>query len=209
MATIFPYRLRFEKTGRMKYLSHHELMRVLERAIRRSGIPIRLTEGFNPHPVMSFPTALGIAIESVDEVMEMELSTWVAPKTMQEKLGAQLPAGLTVRTIEAFDRRQRSYVDYVEYEVGAPGQTAGIEGRIAEFLAKKEHVVTRDLGDRSKQVNVRPYAMAIDVDGEVLYLRIRVTDSGSARPEEVLEAIGVEMRDDVTVRKTYTELKFR
>jgi len=209
MANIFPVRIRFEKAGKMRFLSHHELMRLFERAVRRSGIPVRMTEGFNPHPVLSFPTALGIGIESLDEVMELELSTWVAPNQLREKLSAQLPEGIRIRSAEPFLRKDRSFVDFVEYEVDVPGQTGGIEGRKSAFLERKEHRVVRDLGDRRKEVDVRPYVMDIEHEPDRVFLRIRVTDAGTARPEEVLEALGIEIRDDVRVRKTYTELRMR
>ena len=80
MTDIFPYRIRFEKAERMRFLSHHDLMRLFERAFRRTGLPLRMTEGYNPHPVISFPTALALGIESLDEVVEFELSRWTAPR---------------------------------------------------------------------------------------------------------------------------------
>lgn len=209
MSNIFPFRIRFGKTGRMRFLSHHELMRLFERAIRRSELPIRMTEGFNPHPVLSFPTALGMGIESLDEVLELELSTWIAPKLLQEKLGAQLPEGIAVVSVLPFTRRDRSYVDFVEYEVDVPGQTAGLEERVRAFFGKSEHEVVRDLGDRKKTVDIRPYVLAVENEGDRVFLRIRVTDSGSARPEEALEAVGITARGDVKIRKTRTELGTR
>lgn len=209
MANIFPYRYRFEKTGKMRFLSHHDLMRLFARAIRRSGIPIRMTEGYNPHPILSFPTALALGIESFDEVMEMELSSWVAPNQLREKLGAQLPEGIGIRSVQAFLRKDRSFVNFMEYEVDAPGQTDGIGDRIEAFLAKKDHTITRPLGNRSKDVDIRPYVLAVGSEKDRVFLRIEVTDTGSARPEEALKAVGIEMRDDIRIRKTHTELGVR
>lgn len=193
----------------MRFLSHHELMRLFERALRRTGLPLRMTEGFNPHPIISFPTALGMAIESVDEIVEIELGSWVAPLQVQQKLAVQLPEGLRPVRVEAFDRRQRSYVDFAEYEARIPGLSGDVSGGIQSFLNLKEHVITRNLGDRSKTVNIRPYVLAVEQEGETILIRIRVTDSGSARPDEVLEAIGVPMKEGVRIRKTHTELKIR
>ena len=209
MGNIFPYRLRFEKTGKMRFLSHHDLMRLFERAIRRSGLPIRMTEGYNPHPILSFPTALGLGIESVDEVMEIELSCWEPPKKLEERLTGQLPDGIRIRTVEPYLRKERCFVDFVEYEVEAEGQTNGMEDRIASFFDQKEHVITRNLGKREKTVDIRPYVLAVEAEEGKILLRIRVTDTGSARPDEVLKAVGVEVREDVRIRKTYTELKLR
>ncbi|HLY10061.1 MAG TPA: TIGR03936 family radical SAM-associated protein [Planctomycetota bacterium] len=206
---IFSFRVRFTKTGRMRFLSHHDIMRLFERAMRRTGLELRMTEGYNPHPVLSFPTALGLGIESLDEILEFELTRWTAPKQIEKLLGDQLPGGMAVSSVEAFDRKQRSYVNYVEYEASCPGQADGLGGRIQAFLALKECPVERVSDKGSKTVEIRQYVMALDVEGETVYLRIRITDQGTAKPEEVLRSVGVRVEDAVRVRKTYTEMAVR
>ena len=206
---IFSYRVRFTKTGRMRFLSHHDLMRLFERALRRTGLELRMTEGYNPHPVIAFPTALGLGIESLDEILEFELGRWTAPVQIQKLLGEQLPEGMTVSAVEAFDRKQRSYVSYVEYEAAVPGQGEGLPGRVAAFLALKECPVERVSDKGSKTVEIRQYVMALDGENDTVYLRIRITDQGTAKPEEVLRSVGIRIDDTVRVRKTYTEMAVR
>jgi radical SAM-linked protein len=206
---IFSYRVRFTKTGKMRFLSHHDLMRLFERALRRTGLPLRMTEGYNPHPVIAFPTALGLGIESLDEIIEFELSSWTSPKGIEKQLGEQLPEGITVASAEAFDRKQRSYVNFVEYEAECPGQAEGVADRIKAFLALKECPVERVSDKGSKTVEIRQYVMAVDVEHDKLYLRIRITDQGTAKPEEVLRSIGLRVDETVRLRKTYTEVAVR
>lgn len=206
---IFPYRVRFTKTGKLRFLSHHDLMRMFERALRRTALPLRMTEGYNPHPILAFPTALGVGIESEDEILEFELSTWVAPRQIEKQLAAQCPEGIAVRSVEAFARKDRAYVDYVEYEALCTGQTAGLADRIASFLALTQHVVERTSDKGTKSVDVRPYVLAADFEGDRVFLRIRITDSGTAKPEEVLRSLGIRTEEGVRIRKTYTELSTR
>lgn len=202
---IFSYRVRFSKTGKLRFLSHHDLARAIERLLRRSGLPLRMTEGFNPHPILAFPTALGVGIESVDEVFEFELSSWVAPRAIERALAEQCPEGLAILGVETFDRKKRSFVDFVEYEATCPGQVPKAE----EFLAKKECVIERVSDKGTRSIDIRPFVMAVDREGDVVYLRIKITDSGTAKPEEVLKAVGIEIGGDVRIRKTYTELGTR
>ena len=206
---IFSYRVRFTKTGRMRFLSHHDLMRLFERALRRTGLPLRMTEGYNPHPVIAFPTALGLGIESLDEILEFELTSWTSPKGIEKALGEQLPEGVTVASAEAFDRKQRSYVNFVEYQASCPGQLEGIDGRIRTFLALKECPVERVSDKGSKTVEIRQYVMALDAENDQLYLRIRITDQGTAKPEEVLRSIGIKIDEKVRLKKTFTEVAVR
>ncbi|HEX7899186.1 MAG TPA: TIGR03936 family radical SAM-associated protein [Planctomycetota bacterium] len=206
---IFSYRIRFTKTGRMRFLSHHDLMRLFERALRRTGLPLRMTEGYNPHPIISFPTALGLGIESLDEVLEFELTGWTAPRQIETTLGGQLPEGVKVVSCEAFDRKERSHVDFVEFEADVPGQGAALSEGIAAFLALKECPIERVSDKGSKTVEIRRYVLAADREGERVLLRVRVTDQGTAKPEEVLRACGVKIDGTVRIRKTYTEVAAR
>jgi radical SAM-linked protein len=206
---IFPYRVRFSKTGRLRFLSHHDLMRLFERAMRRSGLPLRMTEGYNPHPVISFPTALGLGFESLDEVMEFELTSWVAPRQIEKQLGAQMPEGVAVLSAEAFERRRRSCVEFVEYEASCPGRAEGLAEGIRAFLDRKECPVERVSDKGSKTVEIRQYVMAVEHEGERVMMRIRVTDQGTARPDEVLRAVGIPDDDRIRIRKTYTEVATR
>ena len=184
-------------------------MRMFERALRRSELPLRMTEGYNPHPILSFPTALGLGIESVDEILELELSSWVAPRQLQDRIGEQLPEGIAVVSVETFDRRRRSRVDFVEYEAKCPGQVAGLGEAIPKFLDLKEFPVKRVSDKGSKTVEIRKYVMAIESEGDKVLLRLQVTDQGTARPDEVLRAIGLNVDETVRLRKTYTEVGTR
>lgn len=206
---IFSYRIRFTKTGRMRFLSHHDLMRMFERALRRTGLPLRMTEGYNPHPILSFPTALGLGIESLDEVLEFELGAWTAPRQIEAALGSQLPEGVRVLSCETFDRKARSHVDFVEFEIDVPGQGEKLAEGIAAFLALKECPIERVSDKGSKTVEIRRYVLALENEGERVFLRIRVTDQGTAKPEEVLRAAGARVDGSVRIRKTYTEVALR
>ncbi len=205
---IFPYRVRFAKTGRMRFLSHHDLMRLFERALRRTGLALRFTEGYNPHPILSFPTALGLGLESLDEIMEFELSTWTAPRKIEALLAEQLPEGVKVNAVEAFNRKDRSAVVFVEYEASIPADPA-LPDRIRDFLAKREHKIERKSDKGGKTVEIRQYVQALEADGPKVLLRILVTDRGTAKPEEVLRAVGIEPGPAVRIVKTYTEVGTR
>ena len=116
---------------------------------------------------------------------------------------------MSVASAEAFDRRQRCYVNFVEYEASCPGQAEGLGDRIAAFLALKECPVERPSDKGSKTVEIRQYVMALESEGETVYLRVRITDQGTAKPEEVLRASGLRVDETVRVRKTYTEMAVR
>ena len=89
--------LEFAKTGAARYISHLDLQRAFSRAIRRSGLPVKLSEGFNPHYVVSFASALAVGMESAAECVEMALSQDVATDEFLLRIAKALPPGLEAR----------------------------------------------------------------------------------------------------------------
>lgn len=88
------YRLLFQKVGRGIYISHLDLMRTMQRAFRRAELPIRYSEGFNPHAMMSFLLPLSVGTESVCELLDFRLTEELSPEEIPARLAPCLPEGL-------------------------------------------------------------------------------------------------------------------
>ncbi|HZV80547.1 MAG TPA: TIGR03936 family radical SAM-associated protein, partial [Geobacteraceae bacterium] len=89
-------RIRFAKTGNMRYLSHLEMITLFTRAVGRAGIPIRFSQGFHPHPKFSFATALSVGVESLAEYLDMEILEGFGAETVKAALNSVLPGGMSV-----------------------------------------------------------------------------------------------------------------
>ena len=94
-------RLKFAKTGKSSYISHLDLMRVMERAFMRARLPLEYSAGFNPHPKISIALPLPVGCESVCEIMDFSLKEHVDPEDIPGKLNAVMPEGIEV--IEAYE----------------------------------------------------------------------------------------------------------
>src|SRR5262245_32450285 len=95
---VSKFRIRFRKAGDLRFLSHHDLLRLFERMLRRAGLPFRSTEGFHPKPKMAFASALALGIIGHEEVLEIEFEGTLDPALIQQALTAQAPEGLEVRS---------------------------------------------------------------------------------------------------------------
>lgn len=95
---MFKMNFTFTKTKNMVYISHLDLMRLLTRALRRSGIPLRITQGFNPHPKLSIKRALKLGIESDNEEASILLKDNIGPVQFMETLNANLPEGIEIKS---------------------------------------------------------------------------------------------------------------
>ncbi len=94
---MFKYILTFSKTGNICYISHLDLMRLFYRAIKRSGIKLGYSKGFNPHPKMSFAQPLSLGYTGLNELMEMETEEEYEPDIIRQRLAELMPEGLEIK----------------------------------------------------------------------------------------------------------------
>jgi len=183
-------RIRFAKEGEIKFISHHDLMRLFERALRRAELPVGMSEGFNPRPRVSFPLALAVGIEGREEIVEIELHEWVRPDEVREKLQRQLPSGVRLRDIRIVAASERAQVKEVTYEIHGPEEALPSEERIRDLLAREEIIVERvRKTTKTKRVNIRPYIRCIRRSAGRIDLALRVTPTGTARVDELMAVL--------------------
>jgi len=89
-------KIKYRKGEAVKFISHRDLMRVFERAIRRAGLPIAFSQGFNPHMKISWGPALKVGAASDNEFATLNFDNWIAPALMVEKLSRELPGGVEI-----------------------------------------------------------------------------------------------------------------
>ncbi len=89
-------RIRFSKTGRARYISHLDLSRVMQRSLRRAGIPLWYTEGFNRHPYVTFAAPLSLGFEGLQETMDIRLEQEMADEELVRRLREASPEGITI-----------------------------------------------------------------------------------------------------------------
>ena len=107
-------RLRFSKTGRLKYISHLDINRAMSRALKRAGIPLWYTEGFNPHPYMSFSLPLSLGVESLCESVDLRITGEITNKEIKDRLNSVLPEDLKI--VDVYDDfRDNSEIVYSDY----------------------------------------------------------------------------------------------
>lgn len=108
-------RIRFSKTGQAKYISHLDVNRVFSRAFARAKINLWYTEGFNPHPYMSFSLPLSLGVESLCENVDIRIVDDLSDNELKSRLNDSLPVGIRVVDVyENFmDSKEICYSDYV------------------------------------------------------------------------------------------------
>lgn len=201
------FKIEFSKHGDLRFISHHDVMRLFQRALRRAGIELRMTQGFNPHPKMVFALPLGVGIESDCEILFLDTSRWYKAPELHERLEAELPGGIRLLKVELASPQAGAIPKEVAYVATMPESKEeadnGIERKIEAFLRSQSVEIDRVREDRTVRIDLRPYVNALEATSEGIRLRIKVTPKGTARPEEVLRALGL---DPLALRIRRTEL---
>ncbi len=90
----------YTKKGILKFISHLDLVRLFQRAVRRADLPVVLTQGYSPHYKISFGRALKLGIESESETAIFHIDGWMGLNEFRERLQAQLPEGILIKEIK-------------------------------------------------------------------------------------------------------------
>ncbi len=196
-------RLRFGKTGAMRYLSHLELLTVFTRAVSKAAVPILFSQGFHPHPRFSFATATSVGVESVAEYMDMFVEDGVAPAEVQRRLNAVLPRGLEILAAEQADLKAPSLstlIDKTRYRITF-GEAAedGLSELCVQFMAHNHYVIHRKKKGEVQSVDLRAETASLSVAGSVVELV-----AGRGKPLEFARAIcgnDALQADDIRIEK--------
>jgi len=191
----FRYQIRFAKTMDLVWIGHQDLMRVMERLIRRGSIPVAHSQGFNPRPKVNFIQALGLGIEAYREVLEMELDEWMDTDDLLERLNEAAPPGLNFLSVIQLTTRRSALASSLIYTLAVDINQERREAAslaMEEFLNAPEHRVERCRDGNITSIDLRPLVNHLDWS-ETGHVRmsLKVTPSATARPEEVLAAIGL------------------
>jgi radical SAM-linked protein len=195
-AAIHRVRLRFAKRGPVRLVSHHDLLRCLERGLRRAGLPVARTQGFNPRFRIVFPLALGLGIEGRREVLDLELTEPLDPSEVLARLASASPEGLDFLEAESVPPHRAPRVVAASYLLELPEEgpyRASTTSAVTELLACTSRPFVRRRPDRTVEIDLRPFVLdaAFDAASGLLQFRLKVTPEGSARPEEIVEALGL------------------
>ncbi|MDD5475582.1 MAG: TIGR03960 family B12-binding radical SAM protein [Syntrophales bacterium] len=191
------FRMRYSKIDKARFLSHLDTASALTRAITRSGLRFEYSRGFHPHPKISFPSATPLGVESNAEYADIRVNTprrWNRRNIMEAVNGA-LPSGMAVLSIEdvtdSGTSLSRKVIGFVyEMHLSDDEKTTKEErqGAVKKFLDSDRYMVHRSRDGKSRERNIRPFVESLVYveEGEILRGVFLFTDSGSAKPYEIL-----------------------
>ncbi len=204
-------RIRFSKTGKVRFVSHRDVARLFERALRKLRLPVAYSEGFSPRPKLSFGLALSVSHESEAEYLDVELQELPDLEGLPQALTAALPDGIDVIGVAALDQGTASLQQAIvsctwRIElVGAP--ETEVTAAVAETLASPELPLERVRKGKTAVADVRPAILDLEVEGPtedgVQLVAELATESVSLRPSELVKVLGIERLTEGRVWRTH------
>ena len=184
-------RLLFSKTDRCKYISHLDINRCMSRALTRAQIPLWYTEGFNPHPYMSFSLPLPLGVESMCESLEIRITGDISNSEIKDKLNTVLPTG--IRIVDVYDDfrdcSEIAFSDYVfKYDFKDNKEA---EKRIKKVLSQ-DNIIALKRGKQGrrkvlKEVDIKPLidkcSVSVRDNSTIINARLAAGQHSNLSPE--------------------------
>lgn len=183
-------RMLFEKTGKAVWMSHLDLMRLMQRAFRRAGVILHHSQGFTPHAYVSMPLPLSVGVESVCEIMEYELDTELSVSA--DEMNRVMPEGIRVRDVYESDRKCKELTHLkARLELQYDHRLPDIQ-LIDQLFGKEELLVEKKTKRGIEETDIRPMIKEYSVLAENSQMIIECTvcaQNPSLNPMLLISAI--------------------
>lgn len=214
------YLARMTKDRKIKFISHLDYMRSIQRAIRRAGLPISYSKGFNPHANLSFATPLAVGVASESEYMDFTLDIDMDPDLIMQKLADFLPPGIKVVRVMEVDQKLPSLMSLVtaaSYEITVVNINLNrLSGKdIDDFFDLPQLEITKESKSGKRLVDIRPLIYSISLKSKIndeakIESLIAAGSSNNLNPELLFNAMVQNipslhdgMIRDITKKDTY------
>ena len=165
-------RVRFSKLGPLKFIGHLDVMRYFQKVLSRSGLPVKYTQGFHPHQIMSFASPLGVGLTSDGEYMDFELEEERSREEINEALQTSLTDGFQISKVTILNPRvmnvkkvsAMALVDSADYYIYQKEDTCNCKEESDSFItaflkmmSAQELVITKKTKTSEKELDIKPY----------------------------------------------------
>lgn len=202
-------RIRFTKSGDLRWISHRDLARLWERLLRRANLQLAFSQGFHPKPRISFPSALALGVEALDEVVELEVVGQVSLLQIEQDIRREMVDGMELLSLESpAEGLGKARVVGATYRIQVPESLRNeLEARIAEVLQRDCVEVPRDNKTVSCRVDDRWFELRLE--DEFLVFGLPNLAQGAIRPSELLELVGLGslLADGTPLKRTQVHLE--
>ena len=186
-------RMKFKKSGCMKFIGHLDIMRYFQKAIRRADIDIAYSEGFSPHMIMSFAAPLGVGLTSEGEYVDLQVHSCTSSKAAVDALNQVMVDGMEVVSFKLLPETVKNAMasvaaaDYVvNWREGYAPE--GWEDKFTAFLQKEEMLILKKTKRSEAEVDLKPMLYKAEIRDGGIFMQVACGSVNNLKPELVMEA---------------------
>jgi radical SAM-linked protein len=194
--SFYRYRLTYEKTGVARYIGHLDLQNLFQRAIRRAGIKPRYSEGFNPHPIISFASPLSVGTDGLAEIADIDLAERVPVDGIVSLLNAALPDGLAAKSCAELtpeDKPAAALLRRAGYMITVRTEDTTLtelSEAAKEFLSCEHfNIKVQREGKPPSETDIRGLVYELSANGDIVEAVIACGGQGNLKPSVLAEAL--------------------
>lgn len=186
-------RIRFEKTGSMKFIGHLDTMRFFQKLMRLASIDIRYTEGYSPHPVMSFALPLGVGVESRGEYLDLEVQTSDTSEASLQRLNGCMPEGLRALSYRKLPDNAKNGMAMVAAADCFLTPRDGVMPDLAKKVQALFHdapafMIEKKTKKSVKELDLKQFVYVFSCREDGIFLRLSAGSETNIKPELLMEA---------------------
>lgn len=178
----------------MRYLSHHDELRMLIRTLNRAGWPLLYTRGFNPIPRLSLPLPRSTGVAADEQLAVVELRSADDVHALERSAASAFPRQIPLLGVRSPLARRSAPARSASFSVALlPYELTALQERIGAMLARPVVEVQREVapGKPQRRIDIRPYIVQLAVENTTLHMTLEIQNQATARPAEVLSALGL------------------
>lgn len=187
-------RIKFAKTGSMKFIGHLDIMRYFQKVMRRADVDIAYSEGFSPHQKMSFAAPLGVGLTSRGEYFDIEVHSTDSSEEMLQRLNDTMVEGMEVlsyRLLPEDSGNAMSIVAAADYLVNfreGYKPEIDINNEFHKFISQDSIEIVKTTKKSEKTVDIRPLILEYEIREDGLFLKLAAGSENNLKPELVMQA---------------------
>ncbi len=205
----------FEKNERVRHIGHLDIQRAVQRGLRRSGLPVAYSNGFNPHILVAFASALSTGACGEREIMDVKMAEETKAEEFLRRMNDAMPPEMRLKEARAVDDRHPAMTALLkaasyEIRIHDPIQANRLIRSVDSMMAREEIPVSRKSKSGIREVDMKPLIHALRGEGQTLYAVLTLTEKESCKPSMILEGLkreaGMDPEEEVRILVTRTML---
>ena len=201
----------FEKNQRIRHIGHLDIQRAVQRGLRRSGLPVAYSNGFNPHIQVTFASALSTGACGKREIMDVKMAEAVEASTFLKKMNEAMPPEMQLSEARIIDDRHPALMASLkaaDYQIQILTEEFAeiLIHAIPQMLAQEEIVTVRKTKSGMKDTDIKPLILGLKSDGDTLYTRLVLTEKEACKPNTLISALRqtAGIQEDTEIRTLVT-----